>query len=287
MNKVNLENKIMKQIKNGQVKLKSKYLFLAEKISLGSGLILLILLAIFFLNLSLFYIKSTDNLEYLSFGKGGSLAFLETFPYHWLLICVASLIIAGYLVNRYNFAYKKPFLYTASAIILMATLAGGLLAYSQMNNNLEKMLFADYQHKKFLKPFYRDHFKKRKYGIAGIIIEIEDNCLMLKNPRGLIKVLFKKPVKLYNNEIQQNNFVLVVGKHKKDYFEAKNIKKVEGARMPLISRRTIIFSSTTKQRMSSELQYLQKQDNCLKNCFNCKTTTTTIQQCNSKCPKNQ
>ena len=112
-----IENQIMKKIEKS--KIKSKYFVLTEKIGLGGGLIFSILLSIFFLNLFLFYIKSIDNLEYLSFGKNGILAFLESFPYHWLLIFIIALFIAGYLITKYDISYKKPFIYIAIALILL------------------------------------------------------------------------------------------------------------------------------------------------------------------------
>jgi hypothetical protein len=48
MNDEKLENSIMGKIKSGQVKLKSKYVFLAEKLGLGTAFTLSVLCQFFF-----------------------------------------------------------------------------------------------------------------------------------------------------------------------------------------------------------------------------------------------
>ena len=73
---------------------------------LGSALLLSALIAVFFINLVLFYAKSTDNLEYLSFGFQGALAFLESFPYLWMLLGILFIFIACYLIKKYDISYK-------------------------------------------------------------------------------------------------------------------------------------------------------------------------------------
>ena len=46
-----LENKIMSKIKSGKIKLRSRYVFAAQKLGLGGALVLTILLAILFFSL--------------------------------------------------------------------------------------------------------------------------------------------------------------------------------------------------------------------------------------------
>ena len=48
--KVNLEARIMKKIKDDKISFRSKYVFLAQKLGLGGGFALSLVLAILFLN---------------------------------------------------------------------------------------------------------------------------------------------------------------------------------------------------------------------------------------------
>jgi preprotein translocase subunit SecG len=108
MSNKDLEKNIMDKIKTGQVKLKSKYVFLAEKLGLGTAFTLSTVLSILLFNLTLFYMKETDNLQYLSFGKRGILAFLESFPYMLVVSFIILILLAGYLISKSEAGYKKP-----------------------------------------------------------------------------------------------------------------------------------------------------------------------------------
>ena len=107
--KVHLEAKVMKKIKDGKINLRSRYIFLAKKLGLGGGLTLSLILAALFLNLAFFSMKTSGSLEFLSFGRIGILAFLESFPYLWILIGLAFFTIASAILSRYDLSYKKPF----------------------------------------------------------------------------------------------------------------------------------------------------------------------------------
>ena len=96
----NLEDKVMESIKGGNVKLRSRYLFLAEKLGLGSALVLTILLAVLFFSLVLFYLQATDNLWYLSFGSRGIYAFLESFPYFLVVALVILILLSDWILKK-------------------------------------------------------------------------------------------------------------------------------------------------------------------------------------------
>ena len=66
---VHLETKIMKKIKDDKISFRSKYVFLAQKLGLGGGFALSLVLAILFLNLAFFTMKASGTLEFLSFGR--------------------------------------------------------------------------------------------------------------------------------------------------------------------------------------------------------------------------
>jgi len=59
-----LEKNVMDKIKTGRVKLRSRYVFLAEKLGLGSALALSFMLAALFFSLFLSYLKASDNLVF-------------------------------------------------------------------------------------------------------------------------------------------------------------------------------------------------------------------------------
>ena len=274
------ESKIMGQIKSGGVKIRSKYIFLAEKISLGSVLVFSILLAIFFFNLFLFYIKSTDNLTYLSFGQSGLLAFLETFPYHWLIIFVAALLSAGGLIARYDVAYKKPFIYIAVSLVALVSLAGSILAYTKMNDSFESSLYRNGRGSFFFKPFYRDHWQKRKYSVVGLITQINQDSLVLQDGFGYKKINFSEPKILQQSGLKSNQFVIAIGEDKGDYFLARDIRVVDKNDMPLMHRqikRPPCFDQPSGMGRDEQIKC-----NCIKTCLD-SGVTSSRKQCLDSC----
>lgn len=213
--KEKLENKIMKDIKNGKVKLKSKYLFLAERLGLGSGIVLTILLAALVFNLILFYMQETDNLIYLTFGPNGFLPFLESFPYLLVVIFIIIIFLVGFLIKKTDFVYKKSFGEWSIYLILFIMAIGTFLTFTNINNEIQK------NHEEFMRPFF-EHRPSMKNGIAGIIIEKSNNGIVLNTREGI------KNINIQNtSNLNINDFIIIVGENKGDTFLVKEIKKVD------------------------------------------------------------
>jgi len=178
-NKVDLETKVMKKIKDERISFRSKYIFLAQKLGLGGGLALSLILAILFLNLAFFTMKVRGSLEFLSFGKIGILAFLESFPYHWILIGLAFFVVASTILTRYDFSYKKPFKRLLAALLLLIFVAGTALVLSGIDEAIEEKVA---QGKiPILRPFYGRRGEIGKRGLVGEVVEIRNGNLVVES----------------------------------------------------------------------------------------------------------
>ncbi|MGB6881985.1 MAG: hypothetical protein WBD86_01660, partial [Microgenomates group bacterium] len=103
----------MKKIRSGKVKVKPAYLILAEKYGVVGVIALLLTLAALTFNVVLFLLKRTGNLEFLSFGSLGVLAFLQAFPHLPIIIMLLGLFFAIRLLRYFDISYKKPFSFIA------------------------------------------------------------------------------------------------------------------------------------------------------------------------------
>lgn len=232
-----LENKIMTEIKSGRVKLRSKYLFLAEKLGLNSALILSIILAILLFSLSLFYIRATDNLYYLSFGKYGIWAFLESFPYMLVIAFIAFIILAGFLISKTNWSYKKPFGYLALSLTLIVLIFGSMIAYTNVTRHLERQAFNNSFPGVLVKPLINSCMEAHNNGIAGEIYKKNSGYLIVKTPRGLEKIDCIKIDCNHGFEISQ--FIVAVGERTNHGFMLKKIKIADQENFPPVIRRGI------------------------------------------------
>lgn len=264
MNDKELENSIMGKIKSGQVKLRSKYVFLAEKLGLGTAFALSVLLSILFFNLILFYLKETDNLKYLSFGKFGIFAFLESFPYLLIIVFIILIVLSGYLLTRSDVSYKKPFGYLAVSMAVIIMILGAVLTYTNLGQVLEREARAGNESMKVL---FRPLIDERNNGVAGVVFEKGDNYLILQTPQGLKRIETQDV-----SNIEKDQFIIAVGKGDKSSFKATKIKVVNKEEMPSVRRGIDFkFKNFDKGNIPPELlNFTEEEKTCMKECFELK-----------------
>lgn len=221
---LHLERKVMKEIKEGKIKLRSRYIFLAKKLGLGGGFVLSIILAILFINLSFFVVKISGNLEFLSFGRIGFLAFLESFPYQWIVVSLIFFLAASAFLSRYDISYKKSFKALLGILLLLIFIAGTVLTMSGINENIENKVtkgkFSLLQH------FYGERKGIWRSGIMGRIIKIQDSAFTIETPdnKQVYVQLTRDTHFLTGSDFHSGDYIRAVGKWDKDNFEASGIR---------------------------------------------------------------
>jgi hypothetical protein len=261
-----LENSIMGKIKSGQVKLKSKYIFWAEKLGLGTAFALTVILSILFFNLILFYLKETDNLKYLSFGKFGIFAFLESFPYLLVVMFIVLIVLAGYLLTRSDVSYKKPFGYLAIGMVILIMIFGGVLTYTNLGQSIEKQARMGNESMKVL---FRPLTDARSNGVAGVVFEAGEDYLILQTPQGLRKVETEEVEDM--PEIEKGQFIISVGTGGEN-FKAKKIKVTNKEDMPAVNRGIDFkfreFNDQDPKSIPPDMLYFSEiEKECIGQCF--------------------
>ena len=279
MNDEKLENSIMGKIKSGQVKLKSKYAFLAEKLGLGTAFTLSVLLSILFFNLILFYLKETDNLKYLSFGKFGIFAFLESFPYLLVAVFIVLIILSGYLLTRSDVSYKKPFGYLAIGMVAIIMIIGGVLTYTSLGQSFEREARRGNES---VKMFFSPLIDDRINGVAGVVFENGEDYLIIQTPQGLKRVETGEVESIPT--IEKDQFIIAVGKGDKSSFKAIKIRVVNKDDMPSVGRGIDFkFGNFDRKNIPSELlNFTEEEKTCIKKCFELKKIP---RECFEECRK--
>jgi len=282
-----LENSIMGKIKTGQIKIKSRYIFLAEKLGLGTAFALSVLLSILLFNLILFYLKETDNLKYLSFGKFGVFAFLESFPYLLVVAFVLLIGLSGYLITKSDVSYKKPFGYMAAGLAILIMVVGAILTYTNLARGFEALSQrGNMPVRMFLKPLT----DMRNSGVAGIVFEAGDGYLILETTHGLrnVNIVGIDAVP----QIDKGQFVIAVGSQNGRDFDAQKIKIINRQDIPAIDRGIEFkfgpfvqkdLNEDNVKSLPPDMFYFNKQEqDCVKNCFN---TNLGPKECFAACNK--
>lgn len=271
MSNKDLEKNIMEKIETGQVKLRSKYVFLAEKLGLGTAFALTVVLSTLLFNLILFYMKETDNLQYLSFGKRGILAFLESFPYMLVISFIILILLAGYLISRSEIGYKKPFGYFAVTLIALAIFFGGILTYTNLAQRIEA---ANHPFNTFL---MKGSLDIREKGIAGIVFESGEDYLVIETPQGLRSISLTEINENKMSEIEKGSMVLAIGENEDYDFIAEDIRALKEEKMKIINSgidrkfKPILGNRLNEENIKnlpSQLMYFEaSKKECIENCF--------------------
>jgi len=234
-NQHDIEKKVMSEIVSGKVKLRSKYIFLAEKLGLRSAIILSVLLAILFFNLALFYLKESDNLGYLSFGSRGLFAFLESFPYVLVISFIIIIFVAGYMIKKSGTVYKRPFGYVALGLIGFVIFGGMILAFTDVADRIEQRTFGPGPGF-FFRPFLGPGLDERQRGIVGRVIEIGDRYIVIQTPRDTQRVDVASLEVPFQGYLAPGTFVIAIGERKGDLFEARDIRVIDDQEQRIIRR---------------------------------------------------
>ncbi len=144
----------MSQIKEDKITMRARWLFLAKKIGLQSGLALTILVLVFLINAFFFYIKSNNILPGLHFGSALWQKILHSLPYDLILIIVILLLILNYAIKKFDFSYKRPFAVIFTTLILFIILWASLLSASNLNHTLRGHFIRTDIHIPYLSDFY-------------------------------------------------------------------------------------------------------------------------------------
>ena len=221
-----IEQKVMSDIKSGKIKLRSKYIFLAEKLGVGSAVILTILLATLFFNLILFYLRESDNLGYLSFGSRGFFAFLESFPYLLVVGFIILIFVAGFIMKKSGVIYKKPFGYLALALTVFVVVTGTVLTFTNIAERIEHQSRGLHPAGRFIKPFFGPGPGGRNRGIVGRIVEIKGQQITIQTSRDMqiVDLSAAKDIPGDLNILDVGLFIMAVGERKSGFFRVDRIR---------------------------------------------------------------
>lgn len=220
MKNMDITKKIMKKIRSGKVKVKPAYLILAEKYGVVGVIALLLTLAALTFNVVLFLLKRTGNLEFLSFGSLGVLAFLQAFPHLPIIIMLLGLFFAIRLLRYFDISYKKPFSFIVVLALFGVLGMGTILANTRINTKLENLPVA--------RRIYGQRFGRN--GFLGNIIEVKEGSLIIERfgTKERVEVFLSDDTHFpTGSNFEKGQDLRVVGTEKNGQFNAFGIRVMD------------------------------------------------------------
>lgn len=231
-NKNSIKKKVLSQIKEGKVNMRSKSQFLLKSILFFIALLFVALVLIYLVSF-VFYFVRQSGLSYLpSFGLRGLGVFLSSFPWLLVLLGLVLLIALEILSHHYSFAYKTPTLYFVLITILIIIAAGFLVDQTGLHPRLQKMT-----HDKKLHGF-ESFYRSRKNSEAkkpeiGRITSMNKNGFTLEDLNGNeINIRIDDKTHILSNDLEKEDMVVVMGQEKEGSIQAFGVREVRAEDFP-------------------------------------------------------
>jgi hypothetical protein len=247
--KKNTINNVLDAIDSGRVKMTPKWHFIIKAAFLIIGIVLAVLVVLYIISFIIFSLRVNGALFAPGFGFRGLPVFLAALP--WLLISIALvfIVLLEFLVRKYSFAYRKPLLYSAIGVIILAGLGGAILDNTRFHDDL--FLRVRENNLPLAGPFYRGYSVRRKDVIIGTITKIVSNGYHIQSPRDEDIIVVVTPDTRFPINIKafvKGDTIVVLGNLQDDTITAMDIRKVD-IKFPHPSREPYPFSPLPSDMM--------------------------------------
>lgn len=161
MNEINISDRIFREIKQGNLKMRPRWEFLAYKFGVRTILLFLTAAAIFIFSLVMYYCKINDLRHLLGFGKDGLMFVFFNFPYELTFLTGLLLLFINSLIYKTDRGYKysKGFMMIFVFFVIFL-FSGSVYAFGMHDLIDEKIKAAQV-------PLVKEFYKKRVHNIEN------------------------------------------------------------------------------------------------------------------------
>ncbi len=203
---------------------------MAERLGLGSAVVLSVFVAVLVCTLALFYLSASDALAYLHFGHIGLAAFVDSFPYALVLLLIGVILLAGYLLRRTDLVYKYSYAYVALGLLVVVLIGGVSLAATNVAETLETQ--------RFIRPLIQRSLEIRNHGVVGRVLQVAPMTMLVQTPQGSLIVHLEYAIKPLPT-LEPGLFVAAVGKLQPPEFWAERVRVLSVNEVHLFRRQII------------------------------------------------
>lgn len=121
-NNQKFEEEVMRKIHKGQVRMRPRVYFVAGSVMVGAGLILLMMVSALVTQALYVRLSVLARLGIEEVSWRWCVMWLRFFPWEMLIVAVLMVLVGGYLLRKYEFAYKKGLGLVLMAVALIVVI---------------------------------------------------------------------------------------------------------------------------------------------------------------------
>ena len=229
-NQLPINESVMQAVQSGMIKMRPKWQFILRAVLALIGSIVLGLFALYFASLIIFTLQRSGAWFIPAFGFHGTFVFLFSLPWLLILLTALFLVVLEILVRRYSFAYRRPLLYSALAIVLVVLIGGFAVAKTPIHHNLSN--YEKENGRLCCAGMYRELDRPRFNDIhVGKILGFTQEGFTIRNRAGeILSTVVGKRTKLpYGADFSVDDIVVVFGPRHGDTVDALGIRRINDA----------------------------------------------------------
>jgi hypothetical protein len=136
----NIKNKLIEQIKAGEVAMKPRWHFVLRAMFMAVSTALVVLMAVYLLSLVFYFLVQSGLVYAPQFGGLGLALFLGSFPWLLVVLLLAFLGSLFLLVKQYSFSYHQPLIYSIIGVSVFVLLASFAIHQTTMHERLHPLM---------------------------------------------------------------------------------------------------------------------------------------------------
>ncbi len=226
--KNSIKEQILKRIRNKDLQMKPKLLFILKTALFVFGIILFFCFSAFVLSFIMFRVRATGIWYAPGFGSRGIGIFFAGFPWFLLIFILILIVVLEILAKKFSWVYKKPLIYSILGIAVFVFLMGFVFSQTNMHPQLFKGVIEGRM--PMMEPFYQMHSEQTPPDLhIGEISAISDEEIEIKNEEGevLTAIISDETIFPIDEEIEEGDLIMVIGKEKDSSINAFGIRKIE------------------------------------------------------------
>lgn len=136
MRKIDVSQKVIEKIRTSQVKMKSRLVFVLERLSIKSVFGLLLIIATLIISLMIFLIQQQSSSQLLGLGSKATSSFLSDLPWSWFFIAIIFILLATVILRKFTLAYRQTLKQSFISLAIIVILISSLLSLTGFHQGL-------------------------------------------------------------------------------------------------------------------------------------------------------
>lgn len=253
--KTTLSDKVIGEIKDGQVKMKPRSYFVFKAVFFDVILLFAFLASVFLISFILFVVHGNGTWFLFGFGWPGIKMFLTSFPWFLATIALVLLVFMEILIHRLGFAYRRPLIFSMLGVLGVGLAAGIFVATTPLHEGAFQS--AQESTLPVAGALYRNYGVMPTENIySGVVSEpIDENDFSIDTPEGQnVKIQMSTSTSfgqdVIKQKVEKDDSVMIMGEKKGLEIQAFGVHKFEKNKEPLFQR----WQNNAQMRMQKNTQ---------------------------------